>query len=671
MQKELVIKVGATVVTYSDRKFVIQTVEGNQFIAIGENGRLTILDRLNIKTANNPTTHPRHTVGIKNGVMAVDLDMLDLDYEPTVNYPSWEPTTQVAAYESLSKFYIDIETTGLDPQVDRVLMVGLRSETGEVTIVTDLDEQLLLRKTINFLTANQPQVLVGHNLFAFDLPFLVRRCVSNYVAQPFKIAEHTSKITSASMMGRAIEFNPVRWYGTDIIDTMQQIAIWDKQAAKLDGYGLKNSVLALKLRDDRRLELDVNQIRDCWETGDLQTIGDYLAYDLEDTNLLAEFLLPVVYYQMNYVPNLSFQQMATVSPACKVQKIHEQLLPGLEFLDADQNVPLESDDKVPFGGATVELLHPGLHRNIAKIDVASLYPSIMLKYGICSRKDQQHKFLGVLDYMKTQRLVLKEKGKQGDKSAKFMDKSLKVLINSAYGFMGVGYYTFNDFQAAALITAYGRKILDLMKVTIEQHGGFPVSTDTDGIYFSSEEPDSIAAAVAQALPSGIEIELEMKHCGMFAPNIKKTYVIVDADGKVDVKGLFRKRNRYPLENKFPIEYIRLYFVEGEVAANAYYNRTLDSIEDRTIDVSEISINRRIGKAEKTLVEAGIGAVGDKVTYYIAEDIRFHKKNGKPLKSLKKYTKTEEYWVNFYTNRLQETYANIHSGQIAEETSPER
>lgn len=669
--QELIIKEGSVVTTYSEREFTIKCVAGDQFIAFDGNSRLTVLDRMNIKSVHAPTVHPRHTVGIKNGAMSVDLDRLDLDYKPTKNYPGWKPTTQVVPYESLSKMYLDIETTGLDPMVDRVLMVGMLTESGEVTIFTDTNEVILLQKVVRHLNFNQPKVLVGHNIFEFDLPFIIDRCKLHSIPYPFRRADHTSRITSAVMMGRAIEFTPIYWRNTDIIDTMQQIAVWDKQAAKLEGYGLKNSVLALKLRDDRRLELDVNQIRECWENGDLKTIADYLKYDLEDTCLLADFLLPVVYYQMNYVPNLSFQQMATVSPACKVQKIHEKLLP-ISHYEPEDGIEIEiiSDEKVHFEGATVELLHPGLHRNVAKIDVASLYPSIMLRYGICSRKDTENRFLGVLDYMRNQRLVLKEQGKQGDVSAKFMEKSLKVLINSAYGFMGVGYYTFNDFQAAALVTAYGRKILDLMKLTIEQHGGFPVSTDTDGIYFSSEQPDAIAAAVAKALPEGIEIELEMKNCGMFAPNIKKTYVLVSADGKVNVKGLFRKRNRYPLENAFPIEYIRKYFVEGSMAADAYYEETIASIEDRTIDIKLLSISRRIGKAEKTLVEAGIGQVGDKITYYIAENLRFHKKSGKALKSLKKYTTDDDYWISFYVSRLNEIYSQIHSGELSSEISPE-
>ena len=51
---------------------------------------------------------------------------------------------------------------------------------------------------------------------------------------------------------------------------------------------------------------------------------------------------------------------------------------------------------------------PGLHKDIAKIDVSSLYPSIMLKYGICSHKDTQRVGLSILDYLTRERLRLKE-----------------------------------------------------------------------------------------------------------------------------------------------------------------------------------------------------------------------------------------------------------------------
>jgi DNA polymerase, archaea type len=379
--------IGSTVYGKSAQPLLVDRLDG-EILHIGDRK----IHRSAILRVDPPS--PRLAVEHSPGRIEVDLDRLSLDYRPSIITPSWEPTTSVKPYEQLTKLYLDIETTGLDPTVDRVLMVGLMSETGVKTIITDPDERVILTRSIDYLKANKPDCLIGHNLVNFDVPFLVTRSRMNRISHPFTKAPKTTRITSSSVHGKPIEFTPVYWKGTDILDTYQQIAICDKAAAKLSSYGLKNSVIALGLRDDRRLELSVERIRECWDSGDLATIQDYLEFDLDDTQLLAKFLLPVVYYQMNYVPNLNFQTLAIASPALKAQKIHQQLLPGL--------VP-DADRQAGFDGGTVQLLKPGLHRNVAKIDVSSLYPSIMLRYGICSRKDTENRFLGVLDYMRGER----------------------------------------------------------------------------------------------------------------------------------------------------------------------------------------------------------------------------------------------------------------------------
>lgn len=503
------------------KSFRLHSIDGDYLTIYTENG----LKRFH---KSKFSTNPRDAIIHKPGRIEVDIDRLDLNYQPTVTKPSWEPTTSVKPYEQLTKLYIDIETTGLDSTIDRVLMVGLMDETGVKTIITDSDEHKILTLSINYLKQHHPKCLIGHNLINFDVPFLATRCRINGISHPFTKASKTTRITSSSVNGQPIEFTPVYWKGTDILDTYQQIAIWDKAAAKLNSYGLKNSVIALGLRDDRRLELSVDRIRECWDNGDLATIQEYLEFDLDDTQLLANFLLPVVYYQMNYVPNLNFQTLAIASPALKAQKIHQRLLPGLEP---------DADGQSGFDGGTVELLKPGLHSNVAKIDVSSLYPSIMLRYGICSRKDTENRFLGVLEYMRAERFRLKALGKSGDRSASFQEKALKVLINGSYGFFGTGYYSFNDYEAAALVTAYGRKILDLMVSVVESCGGVTIEIDTDGIFFSHDDPETVSQLVAESLPDGIEIELEMKHCGLYAPKAK-SYVLVSPDGKTSVKGLF-------------------------------------------------------------------------------------------------------------------------------------
>jgi DNA polymerase, archaea type len=633
--------IGSTVYGKSGNPLIVDRLDGD-ILHIGDRK----VHKSAIVRIDPPS--PRLAVEHSPGRIEVNLDRLSLDYHPSVTTPSWEPTTAVKPYEQLTKLYIDIETTGLDPLVDRVLMVGLMSETGIKTILTDPDEQVILTKTIEHLKANKPDCLIGHNLINFDVPFLATRCRINKIQHPFTKAPKTTRITSSSVNGQPIEFTPVYWKGTDILDTYQQIAIWDKAAAKLSSYGLKNSVIALGLRDDRRLELSVERIRECWETGDLATIQEYLEFDLEDTKLLADFLLPVVYYQMNYVPSLNFQTMAIASPALKAQKIHQRLLPGIEPA---------ADGQSGFDGGTVQLLKSGLHRHVAKIDVSSLYPSIMLRYGICSRKDTENRFLGVLEYMRGERLRLKALGKSGDKSASFQEKSLKVLINGSYGFFGTGYYSFNDYEAAALVTAYGRKILDLMVEIVESCGGVTIEIDTDGIFFSHDDPETVSKAVADALPDGIEIELELKHCGLYAPKAK-SYVLVSPEGKTSVKGLFRKRNRYPLQNDFPIEFIKLYFTKGLEAADAYYQEIRSMLTSGDLPVEDLTITRKISTNEKNLVELGLGKAGERVSYWFKRLDQYHSKTGKPLKPMPVETNSGEYWSDYYVTELDEVYRSI-------------
>jgi DNA polymerase elongation subunit (family B) len=168
--------------------------------------------------------------------------------------------------------------------------------------------------------------------------------------------------------------------------------------------------------------------------------------------------------------------------------------------------------------------------------------------------------------------------------------------------------------------------------------------------------------VQDALPEGINIELEIENCGLYAPKAK-SYVIVYPNGKTTVKGLFRKRDRYPLEREFPVEFLRLYFTESPEATKVYYNSIRDSILTRSIPVEQLTITRRIGAAEKTLVELGLGKVGDRVSFWYTEQQRVHSRSGKALKSVRLETQTEPYWIDHYIQQLDELYHSI-TGDVA-------
>ena len=468
------------------------------------------------------------------------------------------------------------------------------------------------------------------------------------ISHPFRSDQQLRTISASSFNGKPIQFKPIRWSGTQIIDTFQQVCIWDKSAAKLTSYNLKSCCLTLSLRETKRLELSVDEIQDFWNRGETQRIAEYLTYDLEDTQLLADFLLPVVYYQLSIVPNIRFQDLAVASPALKAQKIHQGLIPDIKP---------QPDRALEYQGALIHCSNPGLHCQVAKIDISSLYPSIMLRFGICSQKDPQHQFLGVMQYMTQERLKLKQLAKAGNIQAGHEQNALKILLNGSYGFLGTKGYSFNDYQAAALVTAYGRKILILMENIVTTSGGAVIELDTDGIIFSHPEPQKITEAVQQALPDQINVELEFSDCGIYIPKAK-SYVIVHPDSKTTIKGLFRKRDRYPLEKEFPVTFIKRYFLESAESAERYYQQIRDAIATRQISIEQLTVTRKIRAAETRIVNQGLGKPGEIVSFYYVEQKRSHAKSKKPLSSVALEATTGNYWVEWYLTKLERQYQEI-------------
>ena len=148
----------------------------------------------------------------------------------------------------------------------------------------------------------------------------------------------------------------------------------------------------------------------------------------------------------------------------------------------------------------------------------------VLRWDFVNKALYQHSLKSAVIEMglrESARLVLTPQeilGKAGDLAAKQAEAALKVLINSLFGFYGTSGVGFNDMEAAALVTAYGRRILRFMIDVIEKAGGIQVESDTDGVFFSHSEPLLIFEKLQNALPTGIKIELEILAKAMFVPS---------------------------------------------------------------------------------------------------------------------------------------------------------
>jgi predicted PolB exonuclease-like 3'-5' exonuclease len=78
-------------------------------------------------------------------------------------------------------FIFDIETTGLEPYIDRIVAIGLRrvDDVDFQRIFIGEDEKQILEDFINFI--EEDDTLIGFNIRNFDLPHLKARCIINHV----------------------------------------------------------------------------------------------------------------------------------------------------------------------------------------------------------------------------------------------------------------------------------------------------------------------------------------------------------------------------------------------------------------------------------------------------------------------------------------------------------
>jgi DNA polymerase elongation subunit (family B) len=563
------------------------------------------------KLENFVTWSPYDVPVIDSGKCLVDESQLCLDYTPSFEIPDWQPSKQIPPYETLRRVYLDIETLGLNPETDRIIAIGIQPDGQSPNLLTDQDEAKLLRQGLALLTKIKPSLLIGHNHIAFDLPFIMKRCEKLNVKHPFKLSDRVQVMTYASVHGEPIRFYPVYWRGVSLVDTYHLVGAEDKRTAKFTSYGLKDCAIQIGARSERRLELSHTEISHCWETGQTERILEYLAFDLEDTKALADYLVPAIYYQSEVVP-LPIQEIATASPA----KIWEAIL---EAHYGRVNLPV-ADEKLSYGGGYVACT-PGLYRDCAKIDVSSMYPSIQLRYGLCSRKDSDRHYLAVLSYLRSKRFELKKLAKQtGEAIFKQRELALKILINGGYGFSGTGGYPFNCIPTAALVTGYGRKLIQLMIDTAKNFGASIIEVDTDGIIMSHPQPEAIFRAVQSVLPSAIGIDLDWTGKDVFVPKMKN-YMIISRDGTFKATGEFRKRNRSELQRTFPINFVRAY-LESPEKAHALYQEIREQITIGDYPVEKLTITQRIPKGTKQLLK--LGKPGEIISYYWGEEPAYDK-----------------------------------------------
>lgn len=201
----------------------------------------------------------------------------------------------------------------------------------------------------------------------------------------------------------------------------------------------------------------------------------------------------------------------------------------------------------------------GLHGAIDKyhgegyflnMDVASLYPSLMIKYGLGSRSIHDPK-----KYEDIYHTRLKYKAEKNPLQA-----PLKIVLNGTYGAMKDKFNPLYDPRQANRVCIYGQLLLlDLME-KLESHCDI-IQSNTDGVlvklrdYYDYDLIDDIAYSWEQR--TGLQLEFD-EYAKVFQKDVNN-YIIVDHEGGYKSKGAYVKKlsnidNDLAIINKALIEY---------------------------------------------------------------------------------------------------------------------
>ena len=497
-------------------------------------------------------------------------------------------------FEELNRLQLDIETYSAGrfsnpaKPSDRVILISLTDSTGWEKAIdgSKMSEPEMFEEVCRIVAERDPDVIEGHNVLGFDLPYLEQRAQVHSVDLPLGRDRQPLRRGGGRQAERGMRGFPVYEIpGREIVDTLLLLQNYDTAKRVLESHSLKYAARFFNLSSENRVYIAGDRISWYWDH-ERDLLVRYGLDDARETRALSAHLCPVYFYLCQVVP-LTLSQTITSGAAAKIE-----LLLMREYIRQKHSLPRPEPSR-DFPGGYTEVFVTGIVGPVLHVDVESLYPSIMLLDRIKPSRDRLDVFLSLLERLTALRIEQKNHLKSTTTPARrsaldAMQSSLKILINSFYGYLGYSRGLFNDYTQAAAITELGRDILQRMMGAIRELGGRVVEVDTDGVYFtpppSLQEPEQegeLVERISAALPGGIRIVIDGRYRKMLSYK-KKNYALLDVHDHIVIKGsalVSRSMERFLRD--FVVQFIDALF-RGDLPGvrSLYQNLREDIIEHR-------------------------------------------------------------------------------------------
>jgi DNA polymerase I len=502
-------------------------------------------------------------------------------------------------------------------------------------IISCSDEKEMLNKFKEILEDYDPDIICGHNINGFDLPFLIKRLEILRISRDLGRSEK-------SAFTRKLQYSHIPSIsGRVVVDTFE---IYRRDPwVKFKRYDL--STISKAMLGIGKVDLGGNyieKVHDAWNGKGLQNFIKYSRRDAELVlRLVVEKNLLDKFFEISKISGLLLQD----SLGGQSQRHEFRLL--REFYKRKFIMPCKPGDigeriKVHgLKGALVLEPETGLHEWVICLDFTSMYPSLVRAFNICTTtflnngENIEHfttpygtkfvkpnVFKGVLpdivdEYLGARVAVKKqykiETDKENKRILKAKNLALKDLSNSLYGYTGYVRSRLYVVAIANTITALGRDTITKTKKLIEEN--FPVKViyaDTDSVFIKSnikdlDEAEKFGIKISDFITEklyGLNLKFE-KIYKTFLIETKKRYAgwaFERENGKwvdrIEMKGIETiRRDWCELVSDTMFEALNIILKEKNVSkASKYVRNIIDDLAKGKIQLEKLTVTKGVTKA---------------------------------------------------------------------------
>ncbi|MCK5019478.1 MAG: ribonuclease H-like domain-containing protein [Candidatus Peribacteraceae bacterium] len=478
-------------------------------------------------------------------------------------------------YPKFKTMAIDIETVD-----EEIIMISLVSKGFRKVLTHSWDEKAMnyveileneaemLKRFIELIRERNPDIIVTYNGDMFDFVKINERCFHYKIdlnigrgGEKLEFRKRTRRM-AARIIGRT---------HIDIYNFVYSII-----GSSLQSETFTLDMVSKELLGAGKKPLDWKKLSKMWkEKKGLNKISRYCEWDSQLTLKLLDLMINQIFELCKVsgqivfdVSRMSYSQLVEWLLIRKAYEKNEIVLNRPTYIEMTRR-----REASPYLGGYVLEPEPGIHKNIALFDFASLYPSTIITHNISPETldsksngknenrvpDSDHFFSiektgfipSIMEELVKKRIEIKQQmQKLAVGSPKYKDLysrqyALKLLTNASYGYYAYSGSRWYSRICAMAIASFGRRYIKNVIDTAKKNNFKVIYGDTDSLFISEcskQKAQVFLKEVNENLPGTMELEFEgMYKSGIFVPTktgtaAKKRYALLDNKDHITIRG---------------------------------------------------------------------------------------------------------------------------------------